>query len=172
MRIITKFTKFIYEDLDNSSTPSDISINSQKEQMNKNISDFNSKKSQLSSIYSQATSEVDLKNKLISANFISKENSNFINPILGKFSKGLQLGRNLDLLQKDMEKNQSDMKSLTDFISQNPSSREDSQDKMKSLNDQKSKISEKLSELKQMISKENKSMDQYLRDLSNNLKDV
>lgn len=93
-----------------------------------NVSEFNSRKANLTNIYMTYKDEKDLVNKLIAQKFINKGTKItdvvFINPLLGMWAQCAQKRRELQDLQNKINQENKTLTDTTNSLNNNPSSKE------------------------------------------------
>jgi len=93
-----------------------------------NVSEFNSRKANLTNIYMTYKDEKDLVNKLIAQKFINKGTKItdvvFINPLLGMWAQCAQKRRELQDLQNTINQENKTLTDTTNSLNNNPSSKE------------------------------------------------
>jgi chromosome segregation ATPase len=151
---IKRFKDFILEKIAVSSTDSPniaSSINNIND-LEKHLTEFNTKKTDLQNIYMTATDEKDLMNKLSAKQFINsalnKTQMKFENPLLGKYSSVCDFKKQISDLEKEnteVEKSIEDKKSQ---IGPNPTLKDSLTQDIESKTTDVSRIKARISELK------------------------
>jgi phage host-nuclease inhibitor protein Gam len=151
---IKRFKDFILEKIAVSSTDSPniaSSINNIND-LEKHLTEFNTKKTDLQNIYMTATDEKDLINKLSAKQFINsalnKTQMKFENPLLGKYSSVCDFKKQISDLEKENTEVQTSIEDKKSQIGPNPTLKDSLTQDIESKTTDVNRIKARISELK------------------------
>ena len=151
---IKRFKDFILEKIAVSSTDSPniaSSINNIND-LEKHLTEFNTKKTDLQNIYMTATDEKDLINKLSAKQFINsalnKTQMKFENPLLGKYSSVCDFKKQISDLEKENTEVQKSIEDKKSQIGPNPTLKDSLTQDIESKTTDVNRIKARISELK------------------------
>jgi DNA repair exonuclease SbcCD ATPase subunit len=176
--IITKYKNFIGEALTilQTDSPSVATTIHKFNDLEKFINEFNTKRTVLRNIYLTYDGEDDLINKLSSQNFIEKTTNKkeikFENPLLQMYSQVCDKIRRVEQIKKDVDNSNSNIKDKQQFISDNPSSKEENTEDIKSIQTQISDKNKDIQELNQEIVRLERQTNEKLKQMSKELVDT
>lgn len=135
------------------------------------ISEYNSKKGVIDSIYSTYIDNNDLITKLKSGKFI-EDNGSFINPLLGLRSQIAKKNREILVVQKNIKITENDIKSKQDLIRSDPTLKESISGDIANLNKKSTDYKSKISSLSKDIIDLEKSINEKLLEFKKSLVDL
>lgn len=131
MKYIKGYKLYLEADVIQPNSADTTQVAADKNNMNatiQNVSEFNSRKANLTNIYMTYKDEKDLVNKLIAQKFINKGTKItdvvFINPLLGMWAQCAQKRRELQNLQNKINQENKTLTDTTNSLNNNPSSKE------------------------------------------------
>jgi hypothetical protein len=180
--MIKKFKDYILENY--IAEPTDApEIASDKNQFNniqKQVEEYNKKKTIVTNIYLSYVNEVDLINKLSGQKLIDrtadKKSIKFYNPIIGLWAQSCQKQREVKDIKAEIEKLKGNIKDEETNIKMNPSSKESIQSTIDLINDKiklkGTEINDKLSEINNLEKTTKDKIKSYVNDINTSKKRI
>ena len=172
MKYIKNYKLYLEADNIEANVTDNNEVAADKNNMNatiQNVSEFNSRKANLTNIYMTYKDEKDLVNKLLAQKFISKGTKItdvvFINPLLGMWAQCAQKRRELQDLQNKVNQENKNLTDTTQTLNNNPSSAQ-------TINQNIDNDKKQINDDKKTLSDLNKTVQSMEKDVTNRLNQI
>ncbi len=175
MMKIKRYNKFLLERIEPSTTDAPAILNdiNTVNDLENNIIQFNSKKTELENIYITSTDEKQLLGALKARGYISpttnKKDMKFINPILGKYAQVCDLRKQVNDLSKQMVEVDDKMKQKEIEIKNNPTLKSTIQQEIKSIMTDKDNKKSRINSIKEEADRQEREVMKYFREMEQEL---